>query len=72
MNTKGEVRGRGEKGFVGIIILIIIALVLLKYFFNWSIFEAAGTPEGKSTLSYLTDLLHWLRDLAVSAWNYIH
>ncbi len=61
-----------ERGFVGLILVILIALVLLKYFFDWSVFEAAETEEGKSALSYLTDLLYWLRGLVVSAWNYIH
>lgn len=61
-----------NKGFVGYIVIIIIALVALKYFFNWSIFEAAGTEEGKSALSYLKDLLIWVKNLFVAVWNYIH
>lgn len=41
-----------DKGFIGLIILIIIALVLLKYFLNWSVFQAAATPQGQETVSY--------------------
>ncbi|MEX2010271.1 MAG: hypothetical protein WD874_00505 [Parcubacteria group bacterium] len=46
-----------EKGFIGIIILVIIALILLKFFFDFSIFEAAESPEGQATLSYTERLL---------------
>ncbi len=39
-------------GFIGLIILIIIALIVLKYLYNFSVFEAAGTPQGQSTINY--------------------
>ena len=41
-----------DQGLIGYVILIIIGLALLKYFFNWSIFEAAATPQGQETASY--------------------
>lgn len=54
-------------------ILIIVALALLKYFFNWSIFDAAGSENGKGTISYIRDILNLLWSyLAVPvtfAWN---
>ncbi|PIQ66621.1 MAG: hypothetical protein COV96_00535 [Candidatus Zambryskibacteria bacterium CG11_big_fil_rev_8_21_14_0_20_42_18] len=53
-----------QKGFISWIILFIIALALLKYFFNWSIFDAAATEEGKSTITYIRDVLNFL-------WSYI-
>jgi hypothetical protein len=63
---------KDEQGFVQFILLIIIALVAAKYFFNWSIFEAAQTPEGKGALDYLKELVFWLKDSAVALWSYIH
>ncbi len=61
-----------NRGFVTLAVLILIALVALKYFFGWSAFEAAQTPEGKSALQYAKDILVWLKNLLVSAWSYIH
>lgn len=53
-----------DKGFIGIIILIIIALALLKYFLNWSIFEAAATPQGKETVGYTQNIVSTI-------WSYL-
>ena len=53
-----------NKGFVGIIILIIVALVTLKYFLNWDIFDAAASAKGKGTIDYL-------RDIVNTAWLYL-
>lgn len=53
-----------QKGFISWIILFIIALALLKYFFNWSIFDAAATEEGKGTIAYIRDVLNFI-------WYYI-
>lgn len=44
--------------------LAIIALALLKYFFNWSIFDAAASEEGRSTINYIRDVLNFL-------WSYL-
>jgi len=46
-----------EGGFIGWLILIIIALALLKYFFDWSIFDAAASEEGQGTIYYIRDIL---------------
>lgn len=46
-----------RKGFVSTVILIIIALALLYYFFDWSIFEFASSERGQKTLEYIKDVL---------------
>jgi hypothetical protein len=53
-----------EKGFIGIIILVVIGLVLLKYFYDWSVFEAAATPQGQETISYTRQVINTI-------WGYI-
>jgi hypothetical protein len=53
-----------QKGFISWLILIIIALALLKYFFDWSIFDAASSEQGKSTISYIREVLNVI-------WSYI-
>ncbi len=47
-------------GFIGLIVLIIIALVVLKYLYNFSVFEAAGTPQGQETIGYTQQILSWI------------
>ncbi len=54
----------GEKGFIGWLVLIIIALALLKYFFNWSIFDAAASEQGRGTITYIRDVLNLV-------WSYL-
>jgi hypothetical protein len=51
-------------GFITTLLLIIIGLALLKYFFNWSIFDAAASEEGRGTVSYIRDVLN-------TVWAYI-
>lgn len=51
-------------GFISTIIMIILGLAAAKYFFNWSIFEAASTPEGQGTVGYVRDILN-------AIWRYI-
>lgn len=46
-----------ERGFISWIILIIVGLALLKYFLNWDVFDAASSPEGKSTIDYLRKVI---------------
>lgn len=62
----------GDRGFIGTIILIILALAALKYFFDFSIFEFLGSPEGKSVLDYVKEILAWLKDAVLALWSYIH
>ncbi len=45
-----------EKGIIGWIILIIIALILLKYFLNWDVFDAAASDRGQSTILYIRNV----------------
>ncbi len=47
MNDRKE-----ERGFIGLLILIFIALVVAKYLWNWSIFDATASPQGQDTVSY--------------------
>ena len=60
-----------ERGFIGTIFLIIIGLALLKYFFNWSIFDAAASEEGRGTISYVRDILNTLWSYLATPVNFI-
>jgi len=53
-----------EKGIIGIIVLIIVALILAKYFYNFNIFSAAASPQGTETVSYTQQVLGTI-------WSYI-
>ena len=53
-----------DKGIIGLIILVIIGLILLKYFYDWSIFEAADSPQGQQTIGYTQTLFNTI-------WSYI-
>ncbi len=53
-----------NRGFISKLILIIVALALLKYFFNWSIFEAIKSEQGWNTALYIRDVLN-------TSWEYI-
>ncbi|MEK9172005.1 MAG: hypothetical protein AAB782_02110 [Patescibacteria group bacterium] len=53
-----------DKGFISWLILIIIALALLKYFFDWSIFDAAASEKGRETINYIREVLN-------TVWSYI-
>lgn len=54
----------GEKGFVMLIIMIILGLAALKYFLNWDIFDAAASDQGKTTMTYVRDIVNGI-------WAYI-
>lgn len=53
------------------IFLIIIALALLKYFFDWSIFDAASSEEGKGTILYVRDILNTIWSYLAAPLHYI-
>jgi hypothetical protein len=53
-----------NRGFISWLILIIVALAALKYFFDWSIFDAAATEEGRGTINYIREVLN-------TTWFYI-
>ena len=53
-----------DSGFIGTLLLIIVGLALAKYFFNWSIFDAAASEKGQGTILYIRDVLN-------TAWSYI-
>lgn len=53
-----------NRGFIGLFILIIIALAALKYFLDWSIFDAADSKQGINTIEYIKNILN-------ISWSYI-
>ncbi len=53
-----------QKGFISWLILIIIALALLKYFFDWSIFDAVASEQGRNTINYIREVLNVV-------WSYV-
>lgn len=53
-----------DKGFVSLIIIIIVALALVNYFWGWSIFDAASSEKGSATLNYVKELL-------TTIWSYL-
>jgi hypothetical protein len=68
-DAKGEADGN-QDGFIALIVFFIIALALLKYFFDWSVFEASSTPQGQETVSYTKRVLDtiWYYLQAPIAW----
>lgn len=55
---------QNNRGFISIIIILILALAALKYFLNWDIFDAASSDQGQSTLSYIRNIIN-------TVWAYI-
>ncbi len=53
-----------NRGFIGWLILIIIALALAKYFFDWSIFDAINSENGRETIEYMKNVID-------VSWNWI-
>ena len=53
-----------ERGFIGTLILIIIAIILVKYFFDFDVFEAADSSQGQETIGYTRSLWRLI-------WSYI-
>lgn len=60
-----------DRGFIGYIVLIIIALAALKYFFDWSIFDAAASEEGRATIDYVKNVLSFIWKYLSVPVNYI-
>ena len=58
-----------KRGFVKIIVILVIALAGLKYFFDWSIFDALNSEQGRATVSYTKEVLKHLQAFALSAWE---
>jgi hypothetical protein len=54
----------GERGIIGLLVILLLALILAKYIFNWSIIDAAATPQGQSTVDYL-------KQIFMTIWNYL-
>ena len=62
---------RRNRGFVSLILIVIIGLALLKYFFDFSIFDALNSEQGRATLTYLKELLVYLKGFILDIWGYI-
>lgn len=64
-----------RKGFIGFLALLIVALALLKYFFDWSIFEAATSEQGRKTVIYIKEVIGYVSSYFTiffsSVWNKI-
>ncbi|MBX4195472.1 hypothetical protein KW796_00745 [Candidatus Parcubacteria bacterium] len=64
-----------NRGFIGTIVLIIVALALAKYFLNFDVFSAAETPQGQSTVGYVKSIIdtvwHYISGPAVFVWSKI-
>ena len=57
-------RNSEQSGFVGLIVLILVALIVLKFLYNFDIFNAASSPQGKETTDYAGQIIH-------TVWSYI-
>lgn len=53
-----------DRGFIGLLVLIIIALALAKYFLDFDLFEAADSNQGRETVGYTGQVLRLI-------WTYI-
>ena len=64
-----------NKGFISLIILIIIGLALLKYFMNWDVFNAAASDQGINTIRYTRDVINYVWNIIETpvkfAWNQV-
>ena len=56
-------KNSNQKGFLQIIIVIIIALALLKYLFHFSIIDFVKKPDVADTIKYI-----W-NDIILFLWN---
>ena len=62
-----------NRGFIKTILIIVIALAALKYFLNWSVFDAMESEKGKETLEYVRNIINtlwsYLEKPAMYVWN---
>jgi hypothetical protein len=54
---KFGVSSQGERGFIGKILLIIVALFALKYYLHFDLLEWAKSPEGQSLIAPLVEII---------------
>jgi hypothetical protein len=64
-----------NRGFIGWLILIIIALALAKYFFDWSIFDAVNSEKGRETIEYIKNVIdvswNWVKTTVMKIYGQI-
>ena len=53
-----------NKGFIKMIIVIVIALIILGYFFDIRITDVISSPNVQANLT-------WFWDIVVRVWNFI-
>lgn len=54
-----------NKGFIKLIILVIIGLVVLKFFFSFDVIDYLKTPEVQSFFSKVKEVI-------IVVWNFIY
>lgn len=58
------VNSQGERGFIGRIILLIIAIIALKYFLDFDLIAYLKSPEFQNKIQpiidFLTKIYNWL------------
>lgn len=47
-----------NRGFIGLIFMIILGLAALKYFLDWDVFDAASSDQGKRTIDYVRQVVN--------------
>lgn len=64
-----------QKGFIHLILLGLVALALLKYSFDWSIFDALASEQGQGTVTYIRRVLDtiwsYISAPVTFVWNYV-
>lgn len=62
-----------DGGFISWLLLAIAALAFLKYFFDWSIFDAANTEQGRKTIEYIKEVVNvswsFIKTWALFLWD---
>lgn len=65
-------KGR-QGGFIGWLILIVIALALLNYFFDINIFDLASSEKGRATIDYIKNIFSviwsWIKVPVLFLWD---
>ncbi len=68
---KFGVSSQGERGFIMRIVLVIIALIALKYYFHFDVLEWLNSQEGKAIvgplITFVKNLYAYL-DTLVKGW----
>jgi hypothetical protein len=60
----------GKRGFIGAIVLIVLALAALKFFFHFNIVDFLKSPDVVSFFSYIKKFFHiiWFKYIGGVFW----